>query len=110
MKSTRVAVVLGGSALLSVTMGVGVASAAPDLGPLVPTTCSYPQVVAALNAQSPEAASEFNAQPIAQSMLSNFLASPTDQRQQIVQQVLATPMEQQYPLDVAQVASTCNNY
>ena len=53
-KSTKVAVVLGGMTLsLAVGVGVGVASAAPDLGPLVNTTCSYPQVVAALSAQQP---------------------------------------------------------
>jgi hemophore-related protein len=107
--STNLAVVFGGMAL-SLTVGAGVASAAPDLSPLVPTTCSYPQVVAALSAQSPEAANEFNAQPMAQSMLSSFIASPVDQRQQIVQQVLAMPMGEQYPLDVQTVASTCNKY
>ncbi len=109
MQSTKVAIGCGGVAL-SLTMGVGIASAAPDLSPLIDTTCSYPQVVAALSAQSPEAANEFNAQPIAQSMLSSFIASPADQRQQIAQQVLATPVEQQYPLDVQKVASTCKNY
>ena len=109
MKSTKVVVVFGGMAV-SLMTGVGVASAAPDLGPLINTTCSYPQVVAALNAQSPEAANEFNAQPMAQSMLSSFIDSPVDQRQQIAQQVLATPVPQQYPLDVHKVASTCNNF
>lgn len=109
-QSTKITFAFGGMAALSLTLGVGVASAAPDLGPLVNTTCSYPQVVAALSAQSPEAANEFNAQPIAQSMLSSFISSPADQRQQIAQQVLATPMDQQYPLDVQKVASTCNNY
>jgi hemophore-related protein len=109
MKSTKIVVVFGGMAV-ALTTGVGVASAAPDLGPLINTTCSYPQVVAALTAQSPEAANEFNAQPVAQSMLSSFIDSPVDQRQQIAQQVLATPVPQQYPLDVHKVASTCNNY
>ena len=109
MKSTKVVVVFGGMAV-SLMTGVGVASAAPDLGPLINTTCSYPQVVAALNAQSPEAANEFNAQPMAQSMLSSFIDSPVDQRQQIAQQVLATPVPQQYPLDVHKVASTCNSF
>jgi hemophore-related protein len=107
--STKLAVVFGGMAL-SLTVGAGVASAAPDLGPLVNTTCSYPQIVAAVGAQSPEAVNEFNAQPMAQSMLSSFIASPVDQRQQIVQQVLAMPIAEQYPLDVQTVASTCNKY
>ncbi len=109
VQMTKVVVVLGGMGL-SMATGAGVASAAPDLGPLVNTTCSYPQIVAAINAQSPEAANELNAQPVAQSMLSSFVASPADQRQQIAQQVLATPMGQQYPVDVQQVANSCSNY
>ena len=44
---TRLAVAVGGLAL-SLTAGAGVASADPDLGPIVNTTCSYPQVMAAL--------------------------------------------------------------
>lgn len=109
MRSTKVVVVAGGAAL-SMAAGVGVASAAPDLGPLVNTTCSYSQVVAAINAQSPEAVNALNAQPIAQSTLNSFIASPAEQRQQIAQQVLATPMPQQFPVDFQRVASTCNNY
>ncbi|HKV19333.1 MAG TPA: hemophore-related protein [Mycobacterium sp.] len=106
---TKVVVVLGGMAV-SLTVGAGVASAAPDLGPLVDTTCSYPQVVAAINAQSPDAVNELNAQPMAQSMLNNFIASPADQRQQIAQQVIAMPMGQQYPVDFGRVAGTCSNF
>ena len=45
----RPAVAVAGLAL-SVTFGAGVASADPDLGPIINTTCSYPQVIAALNA------------------------------------------------------------
>jgi hypothetical protein len=49
---TRLVIAVGGIAL-SLTTGAGVASADPDLGPLINTTCTYPQAVAALNAQSP---------------------------------------------------------
>jgi hypothetical protein len=73
------------------TTGVGVASAQPDLSPLINTTCGCSQVVAALNAQSPELANQFSAQS-AQSMLRRFLASPVDQRQQIVQRARGTPL------------------
>lgn len=55
----RPAVAVAGLAL-SVTFGAGVASADPDLGPIINTTCSYPQVIAALNAQNPAAAAQFN--------------------------------------------------
>ena len=47
---SRLAVAVGGLAL-SLTAGAGVASADPVLDPIVNTTCSFPQVMAALNAQ-----------------------------------------------------------
>src|ERR1700691_3928308 len=62
---TRLAVAAGGLAL-SLTAGAGVASAAPDLGPAINTTCSYSQVVSALNAQDPAAAAQLNGSPSAQ--------------------------------------------
>ena len=62
---TRLAVAVGGLAL-SLTAGAGVASADPDLGPVVNTTCNYSQVTAALNAQDPAAAAQFNDSPMAQ--------------------------------------------
>lgn len=110
MKRSTKVLVAGGGIAMSLAAGAGVASAAPDLGPLVGTTCSYPQIVAAINSQSPEAANELTTQPMAQSMLNNFLASPADQRQQIAQQVLAMPMGQQYPVDTQKVASTCSSF
>ena len=106
---TRLAVAVGGLAL-SLTAGAGVASADPDLGPIVNTTCGYPQVMAALNAQDPAAAAQFNASPMSQSFLRQFLASPPSQRQQMVQEVQGTPGTEQYVGTVVQVANTCNNY
>ena len=50
---TRVGVAVG-SLALSLTAGVGVASADPDLGSAVDSTCTYSQFVAALNAQDPQ--------------------------------------------------------
>ena len=81
---TRLVAAGGGLALLLLA-GAGIASADPDLGPAINTTCSYPQVVAALNAQSPAAAAKFNNSPMAQGWLRNFLASPPDQRVQMAQ-------------------------
>ena len=107
LTSTKLGIALGGLAL-SLTVGAGIAAAQPD--PLVNTTCSYGQVMAALNAQSPDLAQEFNAQPMAQSMLRTFLASPPDQRQRIVQQVQSTPMGQQYFGSIMNVANTCSSY
>jgi hemophore-related protein len=113
---TRLAVAAVGLAL-SFTAGSGVASADPDLGPVINTTCNYSQVVSALNAQDPVVAAQLNASPVAQTYLRGFLASSPDQRQQMVQQVQSTPEAQRYaqyaPPYVGlalQVANTCNNY
>ncbi len=106
---TRLVIAVAGIAL-SLTTGVAVASADPDLGPLISTTCSYPQAVAALNAQDPGAAQDFGASPPAQAWLRTFLASPTDQRQRMVQQVQSIGELQQYVGVIQQVAGSCSSY
>ncbi|MGA8332554.1 MAG: hemophore-related protein, partial [Mycobacterium sp.] len=100
---------------LSLTAGAGVASADPDLGPVINTTCSYSQVVSALNAQTPAAAAQLNASPSAQAALRGFLDSSPDQRQQILQELESKfPQSQPYlPLYAGyavQVADTCHSY
>jgi hemophore-related protein len=106
---TRMAVAVCGIAL-SLTTGVAAASADPDLGPLINTTCSYPQAMAALNAEDPGAAQSFSASPPAQAWLRTFLASPTDQRQRMVQQVQNLGALQQYVGVIQQVAGSCSSY
>lgn len=119
--STKRAAAVGGLALtMSLAAGIGLASAQPDLTPLINTTCSYPQIVAALNAQAPDLAQQLNDHPQAQAKLKQFLAMPIDQRQQMVQQVLAAHPQWQSTIDqkagtsegqqIMQVASTCHNY
>jgi hemophore-related protein len=105
----RLAVAVGGLAVVSIA-GTGVASADPDLGPIVNTTCSYSQAVSALNAQDPVAAAEFNASPPTQAFLRRFLASPHDQRLRMAQQVQSTPGAEQYFGLMQEVFSSCNNY
>jgi hemophore-related protein len=105
---TRLSAAVGGLAL-SLTAGLGVASADPD-GPLVNTTCNYSQVVAAMNAQFPQAASQFNTAPLVQFWLQHFLASPPDQRQQLLQEAKSTPDAAQYVGLFVPVANTCANY
>jgi hemophore-related protein len=95
---------------LSLATNVGIASADPDLGPIVNTTCNYGQVMRAMNAQTPQAAADFNASPAAQSWLRSFLAAPPAKRQQMAQQVAGIPALQQYQGAITQVANTCNNY
>ena len=103
-----VGVVVGGLAL-SLATGIGVASAQPDLSPLINTTCTYSQAMAALNAGSPDAAATFNASPMAQIWLRSFLGSPPDQRQRMLQG-LSGSRAQQYLGAALQAAGTCNNY
>ena len=110
---TRLAAAVAGLGLL-LTAGAS-ASADPDLGPVINTTCNYSQVVSALNAQTPAAAAQLNGSPSAQAALRGFLASSPDQRQQILRELEGKyPQTQQYiPLYAVyavQVANTCNNY
>jgi hemophore-related protein len=106
---TKVAAAVGGL-VLSLTAGTGIASADPDLGPIVNTTCNYEQVMGALNAESPEAAAQFNGSPVAQGWLRRFLASPPPKRQQMAEQLQAVPALQPYMGVIQQVAATCHNY
>lgn len=103
-----------GTLALLLTAEAGVASADPDLDPVINTTCSYAQVVSALNAQSPVAAAQLNGSPTAQAALRGFLDSSPDQRRQIAQELESKPESQPYVEQfaglVVQVANTCNNY
>lgn len=106
---TKFAVTVGGAALV-LTAAAGVASADPDLGAIINTTCDYGQVMAALNATAPSAAAKLNSSPFAQNYLRQFLASAPPQRAAMAQQVQAMPQAAQYFGVVQQVAGTCNNY
>ena len=105
--ATRLAVAVGGLAL-SFTAGAEVAVADP-LDPAINTTCSYSQAVAALNAQSPATAEQFNESPAAQAWMRTFFASPMDQRRQMAQEAQSVPGARQYIGLVVQIANTCNN-
>ena len=87
---TRLAVAVGGLAV-AFAAGTGVASATPDLGPAVNTTCSYPQLVSALNAQGPEVGAGFNQSPVLQAGLRQFLASGPAKRQQMAENMANAP-------------------
>lgn len=121
-RCSRLAAALGG-VVMSLTVTTGIASAQPDLTPLINTTCSYSQIMAALNEQAPELAKELSAYPMAQARLQKFLAMPVGQRQTTAQQALANPQLQSILAQKAatpegqqggqlflQMANTCNNY
>jgi hemophore-related protein len=101
--------VAAGALALSLTIGAGVASADP-LDAVINTNCNYGQVMAALNAQSPGAAAQLNANPLAVSYLHQFLASAPPQRAAMASQIQAMPGAAQYFGIVESVAGSCNNY
>lgn len=106
---TRLAAAAGGLAL-SLTAATGVASADPNLSPVIDTTCTYPQAVSALNAQNPAVGAQFNASSVAQNWLGSFLAAPPDQRQQMLQEAEGSPEFQPYMGAMTQAANTCGKY
>src|ERR1700757_2907253 len=102
--------VAGGGLVLSLVAGAGIASADPGMDAAINTTCTYPQVVVALNAQSPAAAAKFNNSAMAQGWLRSFLAYPPPQRAQMAQQAQGMPGAAQYIGIIGQIATTCNNF
>ena len=91
---------------LSLTAGTGVAYA----DPVIDTTCSYPQVIAALNTENPDLGKKFSTNPLAGAMLSNFLASDPVERQRIAQEFQGTEWGHEYFGAMASIANSCNNY
>ncbi len=113
--------VVAGVVAVGAVMGIGVASAGPDLSPIINTTCNYAQVTAALNAQAPDLAAKLAQNPRASSRLQSFLAAPVNERQQMAQQAMAMAPQfqgamggginpQQILGELTQVATICNNY
>jgi|SRR5882724_2954557 len=109
MSRTKVVVAAAG-AVLSLGFGTGIASAQPDVSTVVNTTCSYDQVISALNAHSPGSAAEFTGNPVAVAWLHQFLGAPVGERTQMIQQVQSIPAAAPYTGLVLQVANSCNNY
>jgi hemophore-related protein len=107
--STKLLVAVGGLAL-SLTAGAGIASAGADMGPIINSTCTYPQVMAALNAQDPGVASQISETPAATAWLQGFIAASPAQRKGMAAQAQAVPAVQQYTPLILQVANTCNNF
>jgi hemophore-related protein len=110
MQSTTKLIVGVGGLLASLTVGAGIATAQPGLDAIINTTCSYPQVMAALNANSPDAAGELSSSPLATIWLQQLLAAPPDQRRQMINDVQGMPAVQQYGSVAGQAANTCNKF
>ena len=105
----NIAITLGGLAV-AIPLSAGVASATPDLGPIINTTCTYDQVIAALDDQHPDLAAQFAQQRGGQQAVRSFLASSPQQRQATVAFLQGNPTAQAYFDPILGVANTCNNY
>ncbi|CAN5853982.1 hemophore-related protein [soil metagenome] len=94
----------------SLIVGSGIASAAPNVDAIVNSTCTYPQVIAALNAQDPATADQVASSPVATGWLQQLVAASPDQRRNMIAQVQGVPQIQAFGPVINQVASTCNNF
>jgi hemophore-related protein len=110
MRFTARLILVSGGLLLSLITGGGIASAAPDVNAIVNSTCTYPQVMAALNAQNPDVANQVSSNPMATTWLQQLIASPPDGRRQMIAQAQGVPAVQQYAGLISQIANTCKNY
>jgi hemophore-related protein len=100
---TKIAASIGAAAF-ALGAATGVASANPDP---VMTTCSYTQVINALNATDPANGAKFSSSGVASSYLQQFLAAPpgSPERQQLLSQ-----LPPKYSGVVSRVAAVCQNY
>jgi hemophore-related protein len=110
MPSTMKLVVAFSGLAMALTTGAGIASAQPDTSVIVNSTCTYPQVMAALNDQSPDLAKQLSKTPAATGWLKSLIAAGPEQRRVMVAQAQAMPGVGQYTPVIMQVANTCNNY
>lgn len=101
--------VASGGLLLSMAAGAGTASA-QDLAPLINTTCTYPQVLGALTAQNPAAASQLTASPTTVAVVQQYLVSGPAERQQMLSRLQTMPGADQYVGMLFSVAATCNSF
>lgn len=107
--TTKLALCCGGL-ILAAGAGTGIASAQPDVEAIVNSPCSYPQVIAALNAQDPAIAGELTSNAFAVGWLQQLVASPPDGRRAMIAQVQGYPQLQQYTSTINATAASCAQY
>jgi hemophore-related protein len=103
--TTRLIVTCSGLAA-AVTVATGTAEAQPDPDVVVNSTCTYPQVTAALNEQAPQSAGD----PMVTGWLQQLIDSPPDGRRTMVAEVQGQPWMQSYSDLIFQIAGACNKY
>ncbi|MGZ4526934.1 MAG: hemophore-related protein [Mycobacterium sp.] len=106
---TGLAIGVGGLALAS-TAAAGVASAAPDYGPVINTTCSYDQAMRAVHAENPMAARYLDQSPPNQQFLQQYLASSPDQRVNLLHAIEHNQGAQQALPIFQQMMTDCTKY
>ena len=109
LSSTRLAVAVGGLAL-SLTAGAGVASAQPDLGPMVDSTCTYDQAVTALKTENPVAVQYMDKYPANYEFMRVFLGSSRDERVNLLNQIKNNPGANQALPVFQQMLTSCVKY
>ena len=106
---TGVAVAIGGSAL-ALTAGAGLASATPDIGPMVNTTCTFDQAMRAVHAENPMAASYLDSSPPNLQFLRQFMSSTPDQRVTLLNAVKNNPGADEALPVFTQMMTSCVKY
>jgi hemophore-related protein len=100
----------GGGLALSLAVAAGVASAQPDFEPMINTTCTYDQAMAAIHAENPIAAQYLDSSPPNLEFLRVFIGSTPDQRRSLISQVQNNPgAAEAFPV-IQQMFASCNKY
>ena len=95
---------------LSLAAAAGVASAQPEFEPMINTTCSYDQAMAAVHAENPTAAQYLDSSPPNLEFLRVFIGSSPDERRNLIAQVQNNPgAAQAFPV-IQQMFASCQNY
>jgi len=95
---------------LALIASCGIASAEPNVNAIANSTCTYPQVMAAINAENPAAANQLSNSPLVTSWLQQLVASPPDGRRAMIEQAQGIPGFAPWTGLFNQVAGSCNNF
>jgi hemophore-related protein len=109
MRIATKAIIASCGVAAALAAGTGVAAAAPN-DAIANTTCTYPQIIAAVNAQDPAVGQQITSNPVAVGYLQQFVASSPDQRRNLIAQAQAVPAITAQMGLINNVAGTCNNF
>ncbi|BBY28053.1 hemophore-related protein [Mycolicibacterium sediminis] len=110
MRIATKALIASGGVAAALLGSAGMAAAAPNTDAIVNTTCTYPQLIAAVNAQDPGVAQQIESNPMAVGYLQNFVASGPEQRRTYIRQAQGVPQIVQYTSLINNVAASCKSF